>query len=82
MKAQVSDSIPVLLEDTDEYIEDMDGNNVTAKQKGQDQIKMYGDNGNSFVATLHNVLLAPDLYNWLFSIIKLINSRHNYLFHI
>ena len=33
------------------------------------------------IATLYNVLLAPDLYDRLFSIIMLMNSGHNCLFH-
>ena len=33
-----------------------------------------------FIATLHSVLLSPDLCNRLFSIITLVNSGHNYLF--
>ena len=37
---------------------------------------MCDDNGNTFIATLHNVLLAPDLCDRLFSIITLINSVH------
>ena len=35
MTPEVSDLIPESLEDTDKYIEVADGNNVTAKQKGQ-----------------------------------------------
>ena len=42
---------------------------------------MCNDNGDTFIATLHNVLLAPDLCNRLFSIITLINLGHTYLFH-
>ena len=34
---------------------------------------MCDDNGDTFIATLHNVLLAPDLCESLFSIITLIN---------
>ena len=34
-----------------------------------------------FIATLYNVLLAPNLCNRLFSIITLMNSGHNCLFH-
>ena len=40
MTSQVSDFIPGSLEDTDKYIEVADGHHVTAKQKGQVQIKM------------------------------------------
>ena len=42
---------------------------------------MCDNNGDTFIATLHNVLLAPDLCDRLFSIITLINSGHTYLFH-
>ena len=52
--------IPGSLEDTDKYIEVADGHQVTAKQKGQVLIKMCDDNGKSFIATLHNVLLGND----------------------
>ena len=41
---------------------------------------MCYDNGNHFIATLHNVLLALDLCNRLFSIITLINLGHTCLF--
>ena len=42
---------------------------------------MCDDNGKSFIATLHNVLLAPDLCDRLFSIITLMNAGNTYLFH-
>ena len=42
---------------------------------------MCDDNGDTFIATLHNVLLVPDLCYGLFSIIALINSGHTFLFH-
>ena len=51
-----------------------------AKQKGQVKIKVCDDNRDPFIATLHNVLLVPDLCDRLFSIITLINSGHNFLF--
>ena len=41
---------------------------------------MCNDNGDHFVATLYNVLLAPDLCDRLFSIINLMNLGHNCLF--
>ena len=66
MTPEVSDFIPGTLEDTDKYIEVADGNNVTAKQKGQLQIQMCDDNGKTFIAKLYNVLLAPDLCDKLF----------------
>ena len=50
----------------DKHIESADGHHVTAKQKGQVQIKMCINNGDPFIATLHNVLLAPYLRDRLF----------------
>ena len=41
---------------------------------------MCKDNGNNFIATLHNVLLAPHLCNRLLSIIVLMNLGHTCLF--
>ena len=81
MTPEVSDFISGSLEDTDKYIEVSDGHHVTAKQKGQVQIKMCNYNGMNFIATLHNVLLAPDLCDRLSSIITLMNSGHTCLFH-
>ena len=80
MSPEVSNFIPESLEDTDKYIEVADGHHVTAK--GQVWIQMCDDNGNSFIATLHNVLLVPYLCNRLFSIIALMNSGHTCIFHI
>ena len=42
---------------------------------------MYDNNRDTVIATLHNVLLAPDLYDMFFSIIALMNSGHTCLFH-
>ena len=42
---------------------------------------MCDDNGKTFVATLYNVLLPPDLCDRLFSIIALMNAGHTCLFH-
>ena len=78
---EVSGFITGLLEDKDEHIEVMDGHHVTAKKKGQVRIKMCNNNGDPFIATLHNVLLAPDICNRLFSIITLMNLGHTCLFH-
>ena len=78
---QVSDFIPGSLEDTCKYIKVSDVNYVMAKQKVQVQITICGDNRNYFIATLHYVLLALDLFNRLFSIIMLMNSGHTFLFH-
>ena len=58
----------------------MDGHQVTAKQKGPVRIKIWDNNGDHFIATLHSVLLAPDLCNGLFSIITLMNLGHTCLF--
>ena len=81
MTPEVSDFITGSLEDTDKYIEVADIHHVTAKQKGQVRIKMCDDNGYTFIATLHNVLLAPELCDRLYSIITLMNSGHTCLFH-
>ena len=42
---------------------------------------MCDDNVKTFVATLYNLLLAPDLCDRLFSIITLMNAGHTCLFH-
>ena len=69
MTPQVSDFISVLLEDRDKCIEVVDENHITEKQTQQVRIKMCDDNRDTFIATLHNVLLTPDLCKKLFSII-------------
>ena len=61
MKPEISDFISGSLVETDNYIEVADGNFVTVKQKGEIKIKMRNDNENPFIATLYNVLFAPDL---------------------
>ena len=81
MTPEDSDFIPGLLEDTDKHIGVADRHHVTAKQKVQVQIKMCYNNGDPFIATLHNVLLAPDLCDRLFSIVTFINLGHTCLFH-
>ena len=81
MTPEVSGFIPVTLEDTDKYIEVADGHHFMEKQKGQVQIQMCGNNGKSFISTLYNVLLAPDLCDRLFSIITSMNAGHTCLFH-
>ena len=81
MTPEVLDFIPGSLEDTDKYIEVADGHNVTGKQKDQVQIQMCDDNRKTFIATLYNVLLAPDLCDKLFSIITLMNAGHTCLFN-
>ena len=81
MTPEVTDFIPVSLGDTDKFIEVADGHQVTAKQKGSVHIQMWDDNGKTFVATLYNVLLAPDLCDRLFSIIALMNAGYTCLFY-
>ena len=81
MNPEVTDFIPGSLEDTDKSIEDADRHHVNAKQKGSVRIQMFDDNRKTFVATLYNVLLAPDLCDRLFSIITLMNAGHTCLFH-
>ena len=71
MTPQVSDFIPGSFEYTDKYIEVADGHSFKAKQKGQAQIKMCDDNKTNFIATMHDVLLEPDLCDRFFSIITL-----------
>ena len=81
MMPEVTDFIPGSLEDTDKFIEAAYVHHVTAKQKGSVRIQMCNDNGKKFIATLYNVLLAPDLCDRLFSIITLMNAGHTYIFH-
>ena len=68
MAPEVSGFIPDSLYDTDKHIEVADRYHVMAKQEGQVQIKTCDDDVDTFIATLHNVLLAPDLCDRLFSI--------------
>ena len=42
---------------------------------------MCDNNGKTFVATLYNLLLEPDLCHILFSIVTLMNDGHTCLFH-
>ena len=81
MFPQTSDFIPVLFKYMDKYIEVTDGHYFTAKQEVQFQIKMCDDNRNNFIATLHKVLMSPDLCDKLFLIIMLMNLGHTCLFH-
>ena len=66
MTLDISDFIPRLLEDTDKHTEVEVGIYVRAKKKLQVLIKMCSNNGDPFIATLHNVLLALDLSDRLF----------------
>ena len=55
---------------------------ITSQQKkGQVGIQICDHKGDLFISMLHNELLAPDLCDGLFSIIKLMSSRHNFLYH-
>ena len=78
---QVSGFIPGALKFTYKNIEVADGHYVTAKQKYQIQIRMCDNNRDIFIATLHNVVLALDLCDRLFLIIKLMYLLHTCLFH-
>ena len=80
MTPQVFDFISCSLEDLNQYIEFADDNYVTEEQKSQIQIRMCDDNGDYFIPTLHDVLLAPDLCNMLLSIITLMVSGYTCLF--
>ena len=72
--------IPGLLEHKNKHIEVADRDHVMTKQKGELQMKMCNNNGDPFIATLHKVLLAPDLCVRLFLIITLLNLGHICLF--
>ena len=80
MTPEVSDFISGLLENTDKHIEVADRHRVTVK-RGKLRINICDNNGDPFITTLKNVLLEPDSCDKLFSIIKLMNSVHTYLFH-
>ena len=82
MTPEVTDFLPGSLEDTDKFIEVVDGHHIAAKQKGSVSIQMCNDNGKTFVAILYIVLLAPDLCDRLFSIIMLMIAGLFYDFSI
>ena len=73
MTPEVSGLIPESLEDTYKHIEVTDGQYGTVRQTLQVRIKMRDNNRDPCIALLHNVLLAPDLCDMLFSIITLIH---------
>ena len=54
---------------------------TSPRKKVSVRIQMCDDNRKTFVATLYNVLLAPDLCDRLFSTITLMNAGHMCLFH-
>ena len=64
----------------DKYIEVADENFVTVKQTGLFQIKMCNYRGKPFIATLYNVLFAPDLCGQLYSVVALMNLEHTCIF--
>ena len=65
MIPEVSYFIPGSLEDTYKHIDVADRHHVTAKQNSHARIKMCDNHGDPFIARLHNVILAPDLYDSL-----------------
>ena len=67
--------------ETDKYVEVADGHFFTAKNIGETQIKMRGNNGKPFIAMFYTILFATDLCGWLISIIMLINLVHTFLFN-
>ena len=80
MKQEVSDFIPGPLEDMDKHIEVADRHHVTSKQKVQVWINICDDQGYPLITMLHKVLLAQELCDRLFSIIRLMNLGHTCLF--
>ena len=56
MTPEFSDFIPGSLEDTDKYIEVVEGHHVTAKQEGQVQIKMCDERISVIVAHFYSYL--------------------------
>ena len=81
MTPHVSNFIPGSLEDTNKRIKVANGHQVMAKQTGKVRIKICDNNGDTFIATLYNILLAPDLCNRLFDIITLMSFGHNCICH-
>ena len=65
--------IPGPLKYTNKYIGVADIHYVTAKQKVLVKRKNCNDEGNPFIATLHNVIFTQDICNKLFSNITLMN---------
>ena len=60
MTPEISDLIPGSLVETENYIEVLDKNFITAKKTGKFQIEMCDDNVKPFTSTLYNVILAPN----------------------
>ena len=76
MEPEVSVFIPCLLEDTDNYRQ----TSSHGETKRTSTNKNCNNNEDPFIATLHNVVLAPDFCNRLFSIIMLLHSGNTCLF--
>ena len=53
---------------------------IAWQKKRQVWIKIYENNRDTFIATLHNVLLSRDRGNIIFSITTLMNLVHTFLF--
>ena len=70
MIPEVLDFIPGSLEDTDNTLKLRKDITSLRNKKGQVQIKMCDDNGKTFIATLYNVLLEPDLCDRLFQSLR------------
>ena len=80
MMPQVSNFIPSSLYDMDKHIKVAYRHQVMTK-KGKLQIKICDNNSDTFIASLHNVLLVPDQCYRLFSEIVINNPGHTCLFH-
>ena len=61
MTPEISYFILGSLLETDKYIEDVDGHFVIAQETVEVQINICDNNVKSFIYTLYNVLLAPNL---------------------
>ena len=73
--------IPGLLVKIDKYIKVADRHFITAKKTGAVKINMCEDIGKPLISTLYNVLLAPELYDRLFTILMSVNLGYSCLFH-
>ena len=84
MKPQVSDLFQVCYTiwiNILKFRTDITSRKCHRKKKVQVRIKTCDNSRDTFIATLHNVLLAPDLCDGLFSIITLMNLVHTHLFY-
>ena len=76
MTTEISNFIPGSLAESDKYIEFARGHFVIEKQTGEVQMNLCDVNGKSLIATLYNILFAPDLCECLFNVVELMNSGH------